>query len=666
MEEIKLELAKIVGTPSANSWSQVHTYFPDDPEKNSLRGKLLAVVNLESVEPGVEAVALGREILSRFHEEYYGNLEGGILERLQKSLEKIRTERPTTEITAGVIFTAKKSTLFYLGILGKGKAVVKRDSLLNEVLAGESEEGIEVGSGLVEIGDVILLGSRSFFEIVSEGALKAALSLGNPQEMIEAIAPMVLGRSEMVQAAAVICTLLPIEPDDQIAGLPMGETKKGALPTEPLSKKTPVLENRLQVGEEEPLPKEEQRQFLGKYLLQMFWQKIVGLKTRVKLPRVEKRPFYVRQARTGDNKSKVASSVALVLILLFLGSLILGVYQKKLVAKEGRAASLLTQAEEKYNQAKELLDLDSDTARKDLDEAKVLLLEAEKLGSKRTEEIRFLKGEIERLLSQSKKDYEVNEFSLFFDLGLIRSGARATDLALFENQLAILDQGNKAVYLIDLEKKSSNIFLNDSLGTGEKIAFSDQRIFVSTKEGILELSVSGKKFSLVVPKNDLWGKIVALRNFSGNLYLLDAEKKTIWQYPATDSGFGSIKSWLVSGTEIDFEPTAMEIDGSIWVSGSGGQLYKFTRGRKENFGIKGLTKPPLSINGFYLDEISDQVFLLDPESKNLFVLAKDGQFKLQYFWTSSPDQPESVFIWEKKAFLVKGNSIFTFLLNEDR
>ncbi|HNP89391.1 MAG TPA: hypothetical protein PKI75_02045, partial [Candidatus Woesebacteria bacterium] len=100
MEKIKLEIAKIVGTPGSSSWAQIHTFTPEEKEKLNLRGELLAVIGLRSVEAGMETVALGREILSRLHEEYFGNLEGGALPRLKSSLEKIHEEWPEVEIVS--------------------------------------------------------------------------------------------------------------------------------------------------------------------------------------------------------------------------------------------------------------------------------------------------------------------------------------------------------------------------------------------------------------------------------------------------------------------------------------------------------------------------------------------------------------------------------------
>ena len=68
-----VETAKIVGSPADGFWSQIHTFFPQDDLKKEKRGILLAVLVVSGVEEGIEAVAQGREILGRLHEEYYGD-----------------------------------------------------------------------------------------------------------------------------------------------------------------------------------------------------------------------------------------------------------------------------------------------------------------------------------------------------------------------------------------------------------------------------------------------------------------------------------------------------------------------------------------------------------------------------------------------------------------
>ena len=96
MQRFLFKSAKVVGTGTKDAWSQVHLFSPDDKKQRRQRGELLAVVCLSGLAEGIEAVASGPEMISRLHEEYYGNLEGGALERLGQAVEKV-----VAEVTSG-------------------------------------------------------------------------------------------------------------------------------------------------------------------------------------------------------------------------------------------------------------------------------------------------------------------------------------------------------------------------------------------------------------------------------------------------------------------------------------------------------------------------------------------------------------------------------------
>lgn len=638
MEKIKLEVAKIVGTPSPTSWSQAHTFFPEDSEKLEKRGKLLAVISLQAVESGMETVALGREILARLHEEYYGDLEGGILQKLKSSLEKIKSEWPKTEVVAGIVFSPNGINVFYLGILGKGKALFKRGNLLQNILVGTQEDQVETGSGLIEKNDVLLLGSSSFFEAVSEGVLKASLSLGNPQEMVESIAPIVLSRADLAQAAAVICSFLPEELPEEIP------------PFVP----------------EEPPKTEVEAAFPPKSFKKFFSSLFSKLKPKLNFPKFPKRSFYIRRERVEKGRNKTIISVAIILIFLFLGSLVLGAGRKRRVEKENKIKILFSQAEEKLNQARETIQLDSDSARANLEEALQFLKEAKRLNPKKAEDIDFLQTEAEKLLAKTKKDFDLGELAAFFDLELLKEQAKATAIALKGKDLVILDSGNKSLYWLDLEKKSSVIFSDEKLAKSQRICLDGQAVYILGEEGIFQTNTKEKKISLTIPKDQMWGRIVWLSSFAGNLYFLDADKKMIWQYPQIETGFGALRNWLSSGTKIEAEPYSMMIDASIWTLDKEGKISKYTRGLKDKFEFKGYQKDLSGIKAFYLSEEEQNIYLLDPQAKKVVIFGKDGQFKVEYHWSGRPENPQLIEVWEaqKKAYLIKDNLIFSFGINE--
>jgi len=635
MEEAKLNIAKIVGTPSQTSWAQIHAFFPEDREKLIRRGRLLAVIVLKTSEVGVETVALGREVLSRLHEEYFGNLEGGVLEQLKKALEKIKEEWDGAEITAGAILPTQEAEVLYVGILGRGSVLLQRKSVLKKLLSGEEVGQVKIGSGLLQPSDSLLFGSSSFFEIVSEGAIKASLALDSPQDIVESLAPMILGRSDLNQAAAVICRL---------------------------EETLPAAETEMVFSEKEEIPAEE------KNLKPSFWQIIKEktnlLKNKFKLPKFHRSSILVRR-QEGDQRKKTLMLISGILIFLLLASLILGLKKRQTLENESRANVLLSQAEEKYNQAREMVGLDDAGAVLLLKDAINLLNEADKFS--RRQEIDFLFTQVNNLLNQSEKEKKIANLSIFFDLGLIKGQAKATAVSENNGQLAILDQANNSLYFLDLEKKSSWFFTEPRLGKSQAIFFTGTSVYLLSEEGVLEFKVEEKKLTLVLPKDKLWDNAISLISFSGNLYILDDGKKTIWQYLLQEKGFSAGKSWFTEDAGEFTGFFSWGIDGSIWLLDKNGKLWKYTRGKAEQFKVKGIKEDQLvGIKKLYTNSESEKIYLLDPQGKRIISLAKDGQLKVIYRWEGQPDDPSLFVVIEnkKQTLLLQENSIFSLPLSD--
>ena len=86
---LRIESAKVTAAPGASGWAQVHEFIPEDAERKSARGQLIAVIATDKVEEGIGTITSGREIISRLHEEYYGPTEGKPFDLLRNSMQKV-------------------------------------------------------------------------------------------------------------------------------------------------------------------------------------------------------------------------------------------------------------------------------------------------------------------------------------------------------------------------------------------------------------------------------------------------------------------------------------------------------------------------------------------------------------------------------------------------
>ena len=100
MNKFALDFAKIVGTPTENNGAWVHIFPPQklevvqlDSEKLAKRGQLFVVVGLKNFTGSGEMMVLGKEIISRLQEEYYGDLTASAFDQLKKAIRNQKVPR---------------------------------------------------------------------------------------------------------------------------------------------------------------------------------------------------------------------------------------------------------------------------------------------------------------------------------------------------------------------------------------------------------------------------------------------------------------------------------------------------------------------------------------------------------------------------------------------
>jgi len=608
---MKLEVVKIVSAPIWGNWSQVHLFTPEEEEKLQNRGQIFAVFSLKSLTLGSEEeiASVGKEIISRFHEEYYGFLEDTAFNQLKKAHQQVLKEI-LPEAKVEIVSAALVENVSYLGITGLGKIILYREGKTGFVLQGEGENLLRTASGFLKPGDIFILGTKSFFEIVSFSTIKTALESGSAQRAGEILTPLVLGKENGLASALIL------------------EVKK----EEGLLRESQTLVTQPQRGRE-----------IRKTLVDLF--------SKIKKVIIQPPP---------EKPKKSYFTVALILLLILGVSMVFGSKQRKKQEQEKKIEMVLEQVRAKKEEGEALLSLNPVKAREILKEAEGILaqIEKEKIVSPKLEEV---KKELKNSLDSVLKEYAV-EAKLFFDLELIKKEAKGVDMVLAGEKLVILDNQNLAVYSLGVKDKKAAILAGgEQIKDCLKIATFGGKIYILTPQGVLEGRLGeNERLKLVVEKGKDWEEVKDLAIFADNLYLLD--KKEIWVYPASAGGFGGKRSWLKNPADFS-QAEKMVIDGAIWVLKKDGGLEKYLRGSKENFGVEGLDKPfspPLS---FYTSPNEEKLYILDKGNSRVVVLEKNGQYHSQY---KNPQIANAwvLVVWEKegKIFLLAGSKIYEIAL----
>jgi len=617
MENFGLHSAKIVGTPTAKSGSWVHVFSPTDELKLSQRGHLLAVIGLDNFTGEGELAVIGKEIISRLQEEYYGELTTKAFDQLKKTVNKVTqeiNEDGNLKLNLGAVVVIKN--LLYVVISHNSQLVLFRQGQRQMLFSGE-----ETGSGYLENGDVFLLGTEEFFRLVNPEISQNALASSSPEEAVEILAPAIHGQADGSSAAIVFKTTS-------------------------LREKT-IVETSLPAGKSVA---QEKRSFeLGR----KFKEKIISLIISAD-ENFKKRIIFLRNNKEKNFRSqKTLFSVALILLVILGVSVFFGMKQRRGSDLTGQAAVLLNQAQAKKEEGEALKTLNPAKSQQLLTEAQNLVKEIEKLGGQSEDFLKF-REELNRLLVSSVREHEV-EGKLFFDLELIKAGAEGKDLLLTEGELIVLDEKQTAVYEIGLAgQKSTILFGGEKLQGASLMAQAGNDLYVLSDEGLLK---GGKLPEVEIKEDEDWGRIIDLQGFTGNLYLLDSQGE-IWKYPAIEGGFAEKQKWLQQKADFS-SAVSLTIDGSLWVLTKDGQLLKFLQGQKDAFALTGLNKPLFEPVALFTDFDSQNLYVLDKGNARIVTFSKNGEYQSEYHWAElGQAQDLAVIEAEKKIFCLMGNKIY--------
>lgn len=348
--------------------------------------------------------------------------------------------------------------------------------------------------------------------------------------------------------------------------------------------------------------------------------------------------------------------VTLLLLILFIGSVTLGVVKKVRDRGNQELRSALNEATHVFEEGVALLELNPVKGRERLTKAKELLepFRKEKL-------VRDLYGRVLDNLTLAMHSVRA-EPAVFFDATLMKSSASVQTMSLFEQSFGLFDIKNRSVYVLDIRSKKADIVGGgvQTEGTTRIAAYADI-LYLLSKSGISTVRIGDKKMiPNTIPGSDAWGTINSLIAYGGNLYLLDTEKSRIWKYVVTEKGFSELREYLNPDTLPDLsKATGMAIDGSVWVGTSDGKIFRFVQGKEQTFVAQGVEPGLGQLLVVYTSDVSKNLYILDADNKRVVTIDKDGMYLAQYMWEGefAPTQL-SVSEKEKKIFLLADGKIY--------
>lgn len=614
---MEFKVAKLTGAGAQglSGWTQVHEFRPQDSKKRRDGGCLVSIISIGDIEGGIEAISLGREVLARLHEEYYGKIgRESSFRLLTNAVGRVHKEFSgkwgSVEIVAAVIL--EKSVNF--AAVGGASVVLSRDGNIVNIIS--SSEEVQNSSGYWRDGDLFLLGTSSFYSKVAKGVLRVVLEKQDATTCVEDLLPLFHAESGSgkVGAAAIEVHKTVNEAIDKQEPSDALVSQSGVVLSESLAVKVAgFLEN------------------IEKVLRSLLPEKKV----------------YVEgyQAGLPGTRRRVASLVGVLLLVLLVISIIFGYQRNKQRLYRQSYESDVAEIKHNLEEARQLASLDPLRSRDLLRGAQ------EQLDSVRGRGVQDpVLDELAGSISNSFQEFlhEYNEDSqLFLDLGLLREGFSADLVSASGGNIVVADKSTKKIITVNLETKKATVVGGSSSGDLEAIALYDRDVFFASGDGIWQVSESNTKIF-----DKYWGSGVLLYAYSGNLYLVDKQNGEIWRHSGLEGNFDSQRSWLAPGIEGNFEDAvSLAIDGSIWVLHGDGVLEKYVLGVPQQFSLSGEPLVLNQANDVYTDEEQEFLYLLDNNLGRVVVFDKTGMYKSQYV-NSDLKNASGIVVSEKLGMIV--------------
>ena len=413
-QDLNISVAKIVATPSQSSWSQAYN-----------AGKLFAVLSLEeeTEETGEKDYLniLGKELLETLEQEFF-TLEVKDLESIKKSVETTIKKIPEN-VGCSFIIGSIVDHVFYVFIQGEGKVALKRDEEFGIILESDKNE-LRASSGILKDGDLVILETKQFKDIISTNILISALDHQPPSEIAEALAP-IIHKQENGGAAAIL-----IELKEKEESLILSDTQSSQ---QQIDTSSPQVMSRA-----EPKPRD------SKSLTNYFYP----LAHKLKFPKL----------KSLEHSRKMFLTIAAVVILILILSVIFAISAQNNAKIEAVFNQAYPQAAKKYEEGKSLLDLNKNLARESFTQSLKILNENKSIFPKNSKEEKKVLELLEKVNKALSSASQINSVAA---KNVDENQSRILSLELKNADSPFFTQDDKNIYFISKDgvisaNKSSN------------------------------------------------------------------------------------------------------------------------------------------------------------------------------------------------------------------
>ena len=360
-----------------------------------------------------------------------------------------------------------------------------------------------------------------------------------------------------------------------------------------------------------------------------------------------------RSARQQRTVSLLA--VALLGVSVIIGAVVVRDFQSNNIVASYNLAILGASTD--LDSAQSLLDRkpapDEERARQRLDSARAHLAEAAASTAADPKQLTALGARAEALANR------VNH--VLIDLATVAPGAKAASFAQTQFGLYAADPGSGHLWRIFEQTPGTTVagavLQKGKVGVGNPLLVTAvaNALFTMDDANRIWKAEGNTVFDATPDGTDKWKSTAGLASFTGTLYVLDVMSGQIWRHEEDRGKYLAADPVLAQ----PFAPgaiTSFAVDGSVWVTTTGGEVGLFKRvglattTTKADFTIKWLGEP-VKASAIQAIDSQGSIYLLDAPGRRLVQLTRDGRELARFDLPKDLPPPTAFFVSEGQRIL---------------
>lgn len=624
-------------------------------------GKFLLVIVIE--DGGEVDLEFGRNLVAKIEEIVGQTPEMSSQQLLELISHHVSDDNFHLRTMVGKIHE-QKLTLCSLGELTA--KLVRKDKVITLVESGSPP----TIAGPLQQDDLLIMGTAEFFNLATTEFLSEEGKF-NPESIRDRLASTLeaTDKSEMVAGIISQVKLTPpdLEPeqtlsdsddDDELAGA--GEEDLSVASEEKTSKITSPFKTYEITG-------------------QSTFSKIAGILTD--LPHFIRRTgMELRREGADDRRNQSRRRLLFLILAGFVTLACIISFQLRSRVTEGQmriVSELELQAKEAVSSADKLIGLNDQIARENLAAARAeIVAKGDEIFGKGWEskneaaqkKVKEALNLIDARIQQAMKAYKVEGANIFTDFTLLKANPKIVSASLLTGKIVVLDQANGSLYSVAADTKTAAIVGGSTdLKSGQSVDISTIRAYVLAHDVFSVDTTSNSPPRKVVNFDSAWQKIVAIKSFAGNLYILDTGANQIWKYQGGETSFASRSAYLQEGLSVDLSKVVdVTIDGSVYVLSRSGNVVKFSGGVTTDFKLTGMADSFRDPSSIFASEDTKEIYIYDEGNNRVVTFDKTGIYRSQYLLPKLSEKIVKVLADEsvKKIFLVSPTKIYSVDLKQ--